>query len=225
MARLVIFGTGEGARLAHVYFTHDSEHEVVAFTVDRAYQHYDTFRGLPLVPFEEIGRLYPPQHYQMFIPIGYSRMNQGRAAKYHEAKAQGYQLTSYLSSRATFLTDEPLGDNCFIMEGVTIQPHARIGNNVILWSGAHVAAGAIIEDHCFLASGSIVLSRAHVHPFCFIGANATVGSGLTLAPETLIGAGATLRQDTLHQGVYVPPRDLSKGNPPQRDEPPGTQQG
>jgi acyl-[acyl carrier protein]--UDP-N-acetylglucosamine O-acyltransferase len=34
MARLVIFGAGDIARLAHAYFTRDSEHEVVAFTVD-----------------------------------------------------------------------------------------------------------------------------------------------------------------------------------------------
>ena len=34
MARLVIFGAGDIARLAHFYFTRDSPHEVVAFTVD-----------------------------------------------------------------------------------------------------------------------------------------------------------------------------------------------
>ena len=35
MARLVIFGTGDIARLAHVYFSRDSDHEVAGFTVDR----------------------------------------------------------------------------------------------------------------------------------------------------------------------------------------------
>ena len=37
MASIVIFGTGDIARLAHFYFTTDSEHTVVAFTVDRAH--------------------------------------------------------------------------------------------------------------------------------------------------------------------------------------------
>ena len=36
MKPLVIFGTGDIARLAHFYFTHDSPHDVVAFTVDAA---------------------------------------------------------------------------------------------------------------------------------------------------------------------------------------------
>jgi hypothetical protein len=34
--KLVLFGTGDIARLAHVYFSTDSKHEVVAFTVDRS---------------------------------------------------------------------------------------------------------------------------------------------------------------------------------------------
>ena len=38
VARLVLFGAGDIARLAHHYFTPDTEHEVVAFTVDAAYR-------------------------------------------------------------------------------------------------------------------------------------------------------------------------------------------
>ena len=38
MAKLVIFGAGDIARLAHHYFTHDSPHEVAAFVVDRAFR-------------------------------------------------------------------------------------------------------------------------------------------------------------------------------------------
>ena len=36
MAKIVIFGAGDIARLAHFYFTTDTNHEVVGFTVDRA---------------------------------------------------------------------------------------------------------------------------------------------------------------------------------------------
>ncbi|MEM9023037.1 MAG: transferase, partial [Bacteroidota bacterium] len=51
MAKLVLFGAGDIARLAHYYFTNDSEHEVVAFTVDRQYRNGDTMLDLPLVDF------------------------------------------------------------------------------------------------------------------------------------------------------------------------------
>jgi len=37
MSKLVIFGCGDIAQLAHYYFSSDSEHEIAAFTVDRSY--------------------------------------------------------------------------------------------------------------------------------------------------------------------------------------------
>jgi len=43
MARLVIFGAGDIARLAHHYFTTDSPHRIVAFTVDRDYMADEAF--------------------------------------------------------------------------------------------------------------------------------------------------------------------------------------
>ena len=206
MARLVIFGTGDAARVAHNFFTHDSEHEVVAFTVDREYLSSDSFFDLPLVSFEEISERYPPHENMMFVALGYSRMNKARAEKYHQAKAKGYELTSYVSSRCSFLTENPVGDNCFILEDNTIQPFVRIGNNITLWSGNHIGHDSIIEDHCFLASHIVVSGRVHIHPYCFIGVNATLRNSITIAPETLIGAGAIIMQDTVEQGVYLPER-------------------
>ena len=35
MSELVIVGSGVTARMAHYYFTRDSEHKVIAFTVDQ----------------------------------------------------------------------------------------------------------------------------------------------------------------------------------------------
>ena len=51
MAKIVIFGIGDSARLAHFYFSHDSEHDVTAFTVDKQYLSGTEFSGLPLVDF------------------------------------------------------------------------------------------------------------------------------------------------------------------------------
>lgn len=207
MAKLVIFGAGDAARLARHYFTRDSEHEVVAFTVDRAYHAgQDTFLDLPLIDFETISHLYSPASYKMFISVGYTKMNKVRAQKYYQAKAYGYELVSYISSRCSFLTDSRPGDNCFILEDNTIQPFVQIGSNVTLWSGNHIGHDAIIEDHCFITSHVVVSGRVHVQPYCFIGVNATLRNGITVAPETLIGAGAIIMKDTVEKGVYVPRR-------------------
>jgi sugar O-acyltransferase (sialic acid O-acetyltransferase NeuD family) len=206
MAKLVIFGAGDIARLAHYYFTRDSEHEVIAFTVDRQYCQSDSFLDLPLVPFEELVNRYAPGEHKMFVALSYARMNKLRAEKYDQARQSGYELVSYVSSLCSFLTDHPVGDNCFILEDNTIQPFVKIGNNVTLWSGNHIGHDAVIEDHCFLASHIVVSGYVRIRNHCFIGVNATLRNSITIAPETLIGAGAVIMKDTVEKGVYLPPR-------------------
>jgi sugar O-acyltransferase (sialic acid O-acetyltransferase NeuD family) len=206
MSKLVLFGAGDIARLAHFYFTHDSEHEVVAFAVDGEYRKSDQFLGLPLVDFAEVPALYPPDRFDMFVALSYTRMNQVRAEKYEQARGLGYRLVSYVSSRCTFLTDQPIGDNCFILEDNTIQPMARIGNDVTLWSGNHIGHDSVIEDHCFIASHVVVSGYVRIRSHCFIGVNVTLRNSITIAPRTLIGGGAVIMGDTVEGGVYVPPR-------------------
>jgi sugar O-acyltransferase (sialic acid O-acetyltransferase NeuD family) len=206
MARLVIFGAGDIARLAHYYFTRDSEHQVAAFTVDQEYLKEESFLELPMVAFEGVAKLYPPQDYKMFVALSYAKMNRLRAEKYYQAKDLGYDLVSYVSSRCSLLTDYPVGDNCFILEDNTIQPFVKIGNNVTLWSGNHIGHDSIIEDHCFLASHIVVSGHVHIHSYCFIGVNATLRNSITIARETLIGAGAVIMKDTVERGVYLPER-------------------
>jgi sugar O-acyltransferase (sialic acid O-acetyltransferase NeuD family) len=206
MAKLVIFGAGGIAKLAYYYFTHDSKHEVIAFTVDRQYRKGSSYLGLPLVDFEDVAKLYPPDRHKMFVALSYAKMNKVRAEKYAQAKSLGYLLVSYVSSRCTFLTDEPVGDNCFILEDNTIQPFVRIHNDVTIWSGNHIGHDSTIEDHCFISSHVVVSGNVHIHKYCFLGVNSTLRNSITLAPETLVGAGAVISSDTIEKGVYVPQR-------------------
>jgi len=113
--KVVLFGSGKQAELAHFYFTHDSPYEVAAFTVDGDHVREKQFRGLPLLPFEEIEKKYPPEKFKMFIAVGYRKLNTIRAGKYGEAKRKGYELVSYVSSKAIQWGDTVVGDNCFIL--------------------------------------------------------------------------------------------------------------
>ncbi len=206
MAQLVIFGTGDIARLAHFYFQSDSAHQVVAFAVDRAFRNAESFLGLPLFDFQDLPARYPPNQFQAFIAVSYAKMNHVRAEKYLQAKEWGYQMASYVSSRCSLLTTNPLGDNCFILEDNTIQPFVTIGNNVTLWSGNHIGHDSIIEDHTFVSSHVVISGHVRVGSYCFLGVNATIHNSITLAPETLVGAGAVIAQDTIERGIYVPAR-------------------
>ena len=206
MARVVIFGTGDIARLAHFYFSRDSEHEVVAFTVDAEYRKGDSFLDLPLVDAGSVTTAYPPDQHAMFVAMSYAGMNRVRAAKYDQMKSAGYRLVSYVSTKCSYLSDNPPGDNCFILEDNTIQPFVRIGNNVTLWSGNHIGHDSTIEDHCFITSHVVVSGNVTVRPYCFIGVNATLRNSIEIAPASLIGAGAVIMKSTIAKGVYLPQR-------------------
>ena len=65
MSKIIIFGIGDIAQIANYYFQIDSEHEVVAFTVDRAYLTVKVFEGKPVVAFEDILQLYPSSNFKM----------------------------------------------------------------------------------------------------------------------------------------------------------------
>jgi sugar O-acyltransferase (sialic acid O-acetyltransferase NeuD family) len=203
MAKLVIFGAGEIAQLAWHYFSTDSDFEVVGFTVDRDYVTTDSLFGLPVVAFEQVADRFPTEDHSIFVALSYSNLNALRREKYHAAKQMGYPVASYVSSRATFLSDEIVGENCFILEDNTIQPFAVIGNNVTLWSGNHIGHHSVIKDHCFLASHIVVSGGVEIGESCFIGVNATLRDHIKIGEKCVIGAGALLLSDVAPQGVYL----------------------
>lgn len=200
---MVLFGILDTAELAYYYLTHDSEHEVVAFTVSKNYLKDTQFKGLPVVPFEEIETLYPPSDYHLFAPMTAKKMNTLREKIFNEGKAKGYNFISYISSKATWFNND-IGENCFILEDNTIQPFTKIGNNVVLWSGNHIGHHGDIKDHVFFTSHVVLSGHCLVESHCFFGVNATIRDYTTVRKGTLLAMGASLtKQETEAWGVYV----------------------
>lgn len=200
---LVIFGSGDIAQLAHYYFSTDSEYEVVAFTVDAAYLQEATFCDLPVVAFENVTSVYPPGQYAFFVALSYSKLNEIRKEKYLAAKALGYLLVNYISSRASVLNQGAIGDNCFIFEDNTIQPFVKLGNNITLWSGNHIGHHSVIKDHTFIASHVVVSGGVEIGEQCFIGVNATLRDHIKIGDKCVLGAGTLLLADAEPEGVYI----------------------
>jgi sugar O-acyltransferase (sialic acid O-acetyltransferase NeuD family) len=203
MKELLIFGTADIAQLAYYYFSNDSDYKIGAFTVDAEYIKANELCGLPVVPFEEVVTHYPPEKYELFVALSYSKLNQIRKEKYFAAKSLGYRFASYISSNATVLNNFNIGENCFILEDNTIQPFVNIGNNITLWSGNHIGHHCIIHDHCFLASHIVVSGGVEIGEACFIGVNATLRDHIKIGEKCVIGAGTLILADTEPEGVYI----------------------
>ncbi len=192
---LIIFGTAEIASLAHFYFTHDSDYDVVAFTVDDDYVTEDIYEGVPVIPFSEVVEKYPPHAYDMHVALSYMKLNQLREEKYHQAKKAGYKLVSYVSSKATTWPDLSVGENVFILEDQTIQPTVKIGNNVVLWSGNHIGHETEIRDHTYLSSHVVVSGHCTIGERCFFGVNATLKDFLTIGDDVFVAMDASVTKN------------------------------
>jgi sugar O-acyltransferase (sialic acid O-acetyltransferase NeuD family) len=203
---VVIVGTGDFARVARYYLEHDSEHPVVAHSLSASLLEAKEFLALPLAAFEELPSLYPPDDHLLLIGIAYSRLNRNRRQMFEAAKAMGYEMVTYVCSKAITWPDLDVGEGSFVFEANVIQPYVRIGKDTVLWSGNHIGHDSTLGDHIFLASHIVLSGNCRVGDNTFIGVNATIRDGMSIGADCVIGAG-TLVLD------HVPDGSVLRGTP------------
>jgi sugar O-acyltransferase (sialic acid O-acetyltransferase NeuD family) len=204
--KIVIFGNGETALLAYEYFSYDTDFEVAAFSVDEEYIEEKEINGLPVVSTSEITQKYPPSDYAAFVAASSGKMNRSRTKLYKSTKDRGYELVSYISSKAFVWRNVEVGENCFILEDNTLQPFTKIGNNVTLWSGNHIGHRSVIEDNCFVSSHCVISGFCTIKENTFLGVNCTIENNTVIGRDNFIGAGAIISKDTADQEMFLVPR-------------------
>lgn len=212
--KIIIFGTKEMGELAHYYLENDSEHKVVGFSIDGAYLKEDNFCGLPVIPFEDVGKKsFPLDEYGFFAPIYATRMNKLREQIYFKIKDKGYNLINYVSSKA-YTWNAEIGDNCFIMEGCNLQPFSKVGNNVIIWSFTHLGHHSAVADHNFLSGNVVVAGKCMIDSYCFLGTNCSLKDGIHIKEGSMLGMDASVIRDTdpWSVNVGVPARNIGKNS-------------
>lgn len=204
MKDIVVVGTALFAEVVRDYFHEYTDYRVRAFACHAQYKSQDTFGGLPVVTIEELSHQYPPGRVDVFVAIGYRKMNKLRQASYEELKARGYSFASFIAPNVKTWSTNRFGENVFIFENNVIQPHVQIGNNTILWSGNHIGHHSSIGNHCFISSHVVVSGSCRIGDNSFLGVNSTLHDSLSIGPENLIGAGAVIARDTREREVFVP---------------------
>lgn len=198
---IVVFGAGELAEVANYYFSRDTGRKIAAFTIDAVHLQETTFCGRPVVPFEMVNRDFDPHAYEMFVAVGYSRLNGLRQDKCLAAIEKGYGLASYISRRASVADNVTYGWNNFILEDNTLQPFVTIGNGVTLWCGNHIGHHASIGDFAFISSHVVISGGVKVGERTFMGVNATTNDHITIGARCVIGSGALIVKDVADEGV------------------------
>lgn len=201
--KIVIFGTGEIAELAHYYFENDSEYDVCGFIVDDEYYDKQIFRKLPVVKKSECVDVFPPIEYKAHVALSYSQLNRRREKKYTEMKKLGYKLVSYVCSKSVFWPDLEIGDNCFILENQTIQPTVKIGNNVVIWSTNHLGHNCIIKDHVYLSSGIVISGHTEIGTRTFVGVNSSFKDFIKIDQDCFITMGSVVTKNVSENSTVI----------------------
>ena len=200
---LFIFGLGPYPEQVHYYLSQHAGWRVDAFTVDAAFLTTSHFAGLPVLPFEEAQRRFPPDTHELFVALGYSDFNRLRKRVFLQAQALGYTLPSFVHETAVVARNVVIGANCLLRELAVVQPFAHIGDNVSMGPKAAVSHHARIEDHVWLGNNSNVNGSAVIEECCFLGTNATVRDKVTVGAGCIVGAGALIMSDCSAGGVYA----------------------
>ena len=200
--KIVIVGTGEFGRMTYEFLKHDSDYDVVGFAVENAYYRENSIYSLPIVKFEEVETIFPPDQYQMFVAVTFVGMNKARQRLYQIAKKKGYQLISYVNSTSSVWHDVTIGENVMVMECCSIQYGAKIGNNVIIWPNTSIGHHCVVENNCWIASGCAMGGFSCLKENSFMGMNSCVKAGTQIARFTLIGAGVYINKNTNEYSLY-----------------------
>lgn len=203
--KLVIVGDSAFAEIAFEYFDADSDFEVVGFSVEREYLKRGEFHGLPVVPFEEIERHFPPDQHSIYVATVYTQLNRLRTRLAAQAKAKGYPLASYISPRAFVWRNVELGEHCFVFEDNTVQPFVKMGDNVVLWSGNHIGHHSTIESNCFISSHVVISGFCRIGENSFLGVNASVANNITVGRDNWVAPGVAIMKDTAEGTLFKPP--------------------
>jgi sugar O-acyltransferase (sialic acid O-acetyltransferase NeuD family) len=201
--RVVIVGTGDHAAFAFECFTHDSPHQVVAFTTEPEFLGSGEYCGLPVIPFDQLAKVYPPDEYQAFVAVSAIQLNRIRSRLYAAVKTSGFQCVSYVSRSSFVWNSAEIGENVFIGELNMVHHKVRIGNNVVLASGTHIGHGSVIGEDCYLASCVALAGDCHVGRGSFLGIRSCIANNHSVATDCVIGAGAVVVRDTQCRQVYV----------------------
>lgn len=184
--KLVILGDSAFAQVAFECFSHDSDYEVVGFSVDKEFIKNEKLLGLPIVPFENITEHFCPETTFFYAAFVYTEFNRLRTRFFSSAKEKGYKPATYISSKAFVWHNVKLGEHCFIFENNTLQPFVEVGDNVVIWSGNHIGHHSILKDNIFISSHVVISGFCEVGDNSFIGVNSTIANNVSVGNDNWI---------------------------------------
>lgn len=201
--KVLIYGNGSIARILYSYARHNMD--VCGFTVDDVCirESQSTFCGRPLVPFNMVETIFPPQDHKIIIAIGFIDMNELREKKYLEAKEKGYSFGHYIHPSVMIHDDVSFGENSIILDHVSIHPGCRIGNSTFISSNVNIGHDCTVGAFNWINGGVMIAGGCDIGQGCFFGVNSSVGQGVRMGKRNFVAANTLINKSTKDGEVYL----------------------
>lgn len=196
MKRVIVYGNTILSKMLFYDSANNDDFQIICFTVDKEYLNDTEFLGLPLVDFEQILDLYPPDEYDMVAVLGGYSFMRNREKMYIKAKDKGYTLRNYLSPKADISPEIRMGENNIIFAQSHIGIGGRMGNNNIIRQNVYLGHDFNLGNNNFIAAGCNIGGNCKIKNTCYIGLGATIINNRTIEEETLVGAGSVVIKNT-----------------------------
>ena len=208
---IILIGNGSIAKIILEGF---SDHPFCAISVEKKYlpNSNEKFCGLAQYPLEEIESRFNPENFQIFIAIGYLKMNNLRQDIYNYLKDKKFEFCNLIHKSSNIFKTVEIGDNNCIFDSVSLQPGSKIGNGNFIWSNSVIAHGAKIGNHNWIASGTVVGGNVVCGNRVFMGVNSSVAHNVKIADETFLGSGVNCDQCSSEGDVLINPRNYKKAS-------------
>lgn len=208
--KVVIYGAGPYGRIFLADVLMYNKIEIVAFTVDATYLKEALVDGFPVVAFENVCDIYPPDEYDMIVVCGYTRMH-NRKEMYVKAKNKGYKLINYISPGARIEGSFSMGENNVVLSGAEIGVDGVMGNNNFINQNVYLAHQFQLGNHIIVSAGCIIGGYSDIGDLSFLGFGVKTEGFTHIGKECLIGMGAVVVRDVNDYATAygVPAREVS----------------
>lgn len=197
MKEVILFGSTNLATMLYYDAAGRDDFKIACLAVEKAYLRGRTEHlGLPVVVFEEVQDLFPPDEYDMMVLFhGQPRVRE-RGEKFALAKGRGYLLRNYVSRGADVTPDLTMGENNIIQRGAHVGFGGTMGHDNLIRQMVYLGHEFQIGSHNTFVAGSIIGGNCRIGDHCFFGLGAIVLNWSTIASDSFIGAGSTVIKNT-----------------------------
>lgn len=208
--KVIVYGAGPYGRIFLADVLMYNSITVEGFTVDREYLKEDQIDGLPVVAFEDVENVYPPELYDMIVVCGYTRMR-NRKDMFLKAKSKGYHLINYISPGARIEGSLVMGENNVVLSGAEIGMDGVMGDNNFINQNVYLAHQFTLGNHIIISAGCIIGGYSHIEDLSFLGFGVKTVGFTHIGRECLVGIGAVVVKDVNDYATAygVPAREVS----------------